>query len=79
MDRLQILVERNRGKRLYDGYVNTCDFAKTRESSTIVPLHSAQLAATVQALTLPANLKLDSPEMCSSWQAVTTSSFPFSL
>jgi len=59
IDKLQILHEQNHGVRLYSGWSNTCDFIKTPELTTMVPLHTAELGAVVESLHLePSRIKL---------------------
>jgi hypothetical protein len=50
IDLLQILVEKNHGKRLYAYWVNSSDYKDTDESFDVVALHSSDLHAATMAI-----------------------------
>ena len=53
IDSLQLLVERNHGVLLHPEWSNASDYISTRESFGTVAIHSAQLAAAIEAIQLP--------------------------
>mmetsp|Transcript_7022 Transcript_7022/g.18336 ORF Transcript_7022/g.18336 Transcript_7022/m.18336 type:complete len:138 (-) Transcript_7022:84-497(-) len=58
IDLLQVLVSLNWSFLLFPEWSNTADYAPTDETFDTVPLHSTELGAAIDQITLPATLKL---------------------
>ncbi|KAJ1633187.1 hypothetical protein T492DRAFT_904426 [Pavlovales sp. CCMP2436] len=58
IDLLQVLVSQKWSVLLFPEWSNTGDFAPTAETFDTVPLHSTELGAAIDQITLPATLKL---------------------
>ena len=63
IDSLQLIVERNHGVQLFEGWSNTSDFVDTPERCGTVCLHSPELGAAIEAIELELDADSKPPKL----------------